>query len=957
MTEISQAEISKVISELFLSNESHKKNKPFYLSQLKNSSLNSFPLLIQTLKYLFSTPSTKPEIRLLALHFVKEATDLNSQPFLQSLKKSLYPLFFEDAKFQKENKDDDRGKFFFSMKPDANTKIRGNSYLRLLLECIEVWAKWYKNDAVLAKGYRDLLQLGVKFPSEKTYFKNINEEMKVPIDNEQAEESDNESIDNESIGMELTEIKKKLKAVLYLKDVNSQEIKEIFGKFKVYRDKIELLTLKKKGNKALDEEKKFIETLFNSYKYSIKNSEKNFETLKEKFFLLIGESPPPKPKLIVPHLESIQIMTPNSRSPDKKSKIMVDLQLIRSELLSSREFFNENLGKHLKIIKENPHVLESLLSFLICLLQDSTEKAISRYLSLSLINSIMTLNDNQFIQLISKMALPKVIEIAKFNFRSKASDKYCSFFGETMNENIEKLAEEMVLLAIECIYIWAKHHPSEPSGNSSEFLENYQYLKELGVNFSMFEMVNSEELGDEFDEKFLELHIKEVNNQIEELKIFLTKTKKTIKDPNFLPNMLEILINEEKTLKKVPLTTSNVKEAQAFIKEFRKRFRKLENGMINYTQFKKRFLKFLGLSEGFSSKISSKLSTSDITGEKPNTVNNKNQDLVEKQEIFQKIPQKTIEKQIDILEEDIFAEFSKTALMSQDTIDSYFELVKKNSTRNLEILVSCAKTVFEDSEAHYMEKFNYLNLLRKCIDSSEMRIIQYIHDYLMRSLILAIFQANFSNQVAVDRIQEDFRFLALESLRDWGLRYKQNVSLINFKKCWNLLVEELMIEVPEKFLEKSSVFLDQRRKPNKILGEHRENEKDEERSQRFYENEKNEEKSIRINENGMMKKNVESPQIGFKSKPKISFGILFNEEKEKKMPLKGFVNEKTIGNHHVNRPFFFKNEEKLRFEAKLIKENIDLKKQLQMKEVNKMILEKELKTLKEKLKIYEKVKF
>ena len=106
-----------------------------------------------------------------------------------------------------------------------------------------------------------------------------------------------------------------------------------------------------------------------------------------------------------------------------------------------------------------------------------------------------------------------------------------------------------------------------------------------------------------------------------------------------------------------------------------------------------------------------------------------------------------------------------------------------------------------------------------------------------------------------------------------------------------------------------------------------------------------------------MKKNVESPQIGFKSKPKISFGILFNEEKEKKMPLKGFVNEKTIGNHHVNRPFFFKNEEKLRFEAKLIKENIDLKKQLQMKEVNKMILEKELKTLKEKLKIYEKVKF
>ena len=74
------------------------------------------------------------------------------------------------------------------MKSDANTKIRCNSYLRLLLECIEVWAKWYKNDAVFPQGYQDLLQLVVQFPSKRTYFKNINEDMKVRIDNEQAED-------------------------------------------------------------------------------------------------------------------------------------------------------------------------------------------------------------------------------------------------------------------------------------------------------------------------------------------------------------------------------------------------------------------------------------------------------------------------------------------------------------------------------------------------------------------------------------------------------------------------------------------------------------------------------------------------------------------------------------------------------------------------------------------------
>jgi len=134
------------------------------------------------------------------------------------------------------------------MKSDANTKIRCNSYLRLLLECIEVWAKWYKNDAVFPQGYQDLLQLVVQFPSKRTYFKNINEDMKVRIDNEQAEDMTMKHLDGTHWNQ------KEIKSCFIPKEVNSQKIKEIFGKFKVYRDKIELLTLKNKENHALDEE-------------------------------------------------------------------------------------------------------------------------------------------------------------------------------------------------------------------------------------------------------------------------------------------------------------------------------------------------------------------------------------------------------------------------------------------------------------------------------------------------------------------------------------------------------------------------------------------------------------------------------------------------------------------------------------------------------------------------------
>ena len=57
-------------------------------------------------------------------------------------------------------------------------------------------------------------------------------------------------------------------------------------------------------------------------------------------------------------------------------------------------------------------------------------------------------------------------------------------------------------------------------------------------------------------------------------------------------------------------------------------------------------------------------------------------------------------------------------------------------------------------------------------------------------------------------------------------------------------------------------------------------------------------------------------------------------------------------NSNINR--FFKNDQKINLEAKLIKENIDLKSQIQKRDAQKLMLEKELKTLKERLKIFEK---
>lgn len=983
--EISQSEISSIISDLFLTNEAQKRNKQRYLSLIKNGSYAGLPMLIQALKNIFFNPKTVPQSRLLALHFLQEAVNLNTQQFLLYLKKSLYPLLLEDAKFQKEKKDDDRGKYFFSSTPDATTKTQGNSYLRLLLECIEVWAKWYRQDEVFSQGYIQLSQLGVKFPSERIYLKNINENQKVPLETERGDESD----DNEGVLAELVECKVRLRGVLLEKEVDENKLAEIIGRFKVFLDKIELNMFKNKGSKGLDDEKKFLEAVLKAYKYSVKNSERRFEALKESYFLLTGESPPKshsqilKPRIQIPERSPNSSM--NNSSIKKSRQIKLDVQLLRTDLLTTKELLTDNLDKHRKSIRERPETIGPIVDFLIDLLSDSCEKAMTRYLSLFLLKTLMTLETDLLIEPIAIKALPKVIEIAKFNFRSKATDRYCLFFGNTANENIERLADDFVRLAIDCVYCWAKQHPSKSNGSDSIFMESYRYLKELGVSFEGSGMVHSEELENEvvehndtqqYDQGFIEEHLKVLNGQMEDLKAFLIKTKKTIKDPNFLPNMLEILLNEQEIIEKIPFSTSSIKEAEGFINEFRKRFKKLEGGMINYTQFKKRFLKLFGIADGISSKISSKskMSTSDMTMEKEKPEKNgnngnRNQDLADRQAVFMKISQKNVLKEIDIIEDDIFADFSKTSIISQENIKGYFQLLVRDPKKNLEILAFCAKPIFEDPETHYIEKLNYLNLLRKCVDSSDISIIQFIHDYLMRSLVLAIFNANFSKSPKTNaQIQEEFRLIALESLRDWGLKYKQNITLGNFKKCWDLLVEELMIEVPDRFYEKSSVLLDPRKKSGNSVHLNINFEK----SYRFSKD------SITLNGMSMNKESAQIPEFHhdkskgieeildklnkdsatIKEKVKISFSIIFSNDKEK-IPLKGFsFHSKNINgnmkNSNINR--FFKNDQKVSLEAKLIKENFDLKSQIQKKDAHKLMLEKELKALKERLKILEKNK-
>jgi len=245
----------------------------------------------------------------------------------------------------------------------------------------------------------------------------------------------------------------------------------------------------------------------------------------------------------------------------------------------------------------------------------------------------------------------------------------------------------------------------------------------------------------------------------------------------------------------------------------------------------------------------------------------------------------------------------------------------------------------------YALKLNIFLLIKRCIDGSDAKIVQNIHDFLMKSLLKAIFQSNFSKKVMNseengEETQEKFKVLALESLNEWGLKYKSNIFLGNFRKTWNIIVEDLMIEIPEKLIEKSSLNIENGKnyesfqKKNSIIqeeifdfspisGNSKKNQRKDEKISTI---------SEKINEF-----NQKLDKFQGVSNKKISFSSIFNEKDEKIM-LKGFSKE-------VFQKEMENSKKKISFEAGIIKENVDLKAKVQEKQKEVSFLRLELSKL------------
>ncbi|CAD8182143.1 unnamed protein product [Paramecium pentaurelia] len=166
--------LSNQIYSLLRTQETYKQIKQ-YVERVGNKDQAVYqPIcdaIIQALKI------KEPVLNLMASRLGKEAVDQRNVEFNTMFSEICLPYYEKIAEFKKDDHSDDRGKHYFSENPDKNQSSYGNSFLRLILESIEAWAKIYtcKSDQVTYTpfflSYARLVVKKIKFPDEFKYYK------------------------------------------------------------------------------------------------------------------------------------------------------------------------------------------------------------------------------------------------------------------------------------------------------------------------------------------------------------------------------------------------------------------------------------------------------------------------------------------------------------------------------------------------------------------------------------------------------------------------------------------------------------------------------------------------------------------------------------------------------------------------------------------------------------------
>ncbi|KAL4428771.1 hypothetical protein ABPG74_001285 [Tetrahymena malaccensis] len=161
--------------KLILQNpDQYKEGSKPYKKGVQTRDSQKIALITETVQKIIIKKFKEPPImQLSAVRLIKECFELFVQEFIDMVAEKILPIMSQVAHFQQNNQNINRGKeYFYQEDQEKNAQLEqlGNSFFRLVLECIYVWAKWYPNTQY-ANTYNNLVDQKITFPTSFTYFK------------------------------------------------------------------------------------------------------------------------------------------------------------------------------------------------------------------------------------------------------------------------------------------------------------------------------------------------------------------------------------------------------------------------------------------------------------------------------------------------------------------------------------------------------------------------------------------------------------------------------------------------------------------------------------------------------------------------------------------------------------------------------------------------------------------
>ncbi|KRX08233.1 hypothetical protein PPERSA_01163 [Pseudocohnilembus persalinus] len=185
-------EVSINLPDYLSSSEKYKLNvKPIKYEINENKNEQIMKAVVETVNLVINDDSLSALTKLNAIRLIKETNNEKSDTMFFYTEQNLLDTYQEIALYKKEIQMDDRGKTYFDgHDQQQEIQILGNSFLRLVLECIFVWSQWHKSSKV-NKIFKELkYSQNVRFPPNLNYFKEYNQLIEI----EQIEHEDEEDL-------------------------------------------------------------------------------------------------------------------------------------------------------------------------------------------------------------------------------------------------------------------------------------------------------------------------------------------------------------------------------------------------------------------------------------------------------------------------------------------------------------------------------------------------------------------------------------------------------------------------------------------------------------------------------------------------------------------------------------------------------------------------------------------